>query len=314
MLSNNFTIMRLVFASMVVYSHSFAVVGIGEPVFLGRSLGTFAVDSFFALSGYLVTGSYWNTTPVQFIARRFMRIVPALLVFWVLSLLAWHYFEGYPKNESHTVNGPVWTIVWEVVLYCFLFFVGIAGLLSRHVVGAVYLGSIVLLTVIFDPLAVSQTVVGQLFLMFTAGSLIRLTQDHANIPLCGLLATVALAALYIPLTSEYLAALKANIPFAFGPVLPFDHLRWIVSVICLPYALIWFAQYMPLSYPMKDDYSYGVYLSAWPIQQIAAHLLGVAPLRIFAISMVGSLLAAFASWHLLERYAIRLSHQVPEHT
>jgi peptidoglycan/LPS O-acetylase OafA/YrhL len=64
---------------------------------------------------------------------------------------------------------------------------------------------------------------------------------------------------------------------------------------------------------MTTDFSYGLYLSAWPIQQTIEHFVlskGIAlhPLIMFAASIGVSLLAVAASWHLLERYAIRPSH------
>ena len=111
-------------------------------------------------------------------------------------------------------------------------------------------------------------------------------------------------------------AVRPAVSFLLGPVFPFEHLRWMASVMCLPYALIWVARYAPLSFPVKSDYSYGVYLSAWPIQQAATHLAKVNSVTLlafgmFAIGLTGSLLCTLASWHLLEKHAIRLSHYTP---
>jgi peptidoglycan/LPS O-acetylase OafA/YrhL len=247
-----------------------------------------------------------------------MRIAAALLVFYQLNLVVWRYFGGYPLNPTPYIDGPVWTIVWEVVLYIILLFMGIAGLLNRFVVGSVYISATVVAFVIFDPVAVTQTVVGQMFMLFLGGCLIRLTEDDVDMRLCGLIAIAVLTAFHVTPIAEQVANLKAYIPFVFGPVFPFEHLRWMTSVMCLPYALIWVARYSPLSFPVKSDYSYGVYVSAWPIQQVATHLAAVnsvalPALWIFAISLTGSLLCALASWHLLEKHAIRLSHYTLRH-
>lgn len=310
MRSDNFTLMRLAFACMVIYSHSYAVLGQPEPVFLGRSLGTFAVDSFFALSGYLVCGSFLNTSRSSFVLRRFMRIAPALFVFYQLALIAWRYCDGYPHNPTPYVNSPVWTIAWEIILYCLLFLIGITGMLDRFVIGSVYLSATVLSFVIFDPNSTTQTVVGQMFMLFTAGSLIKLVEAEIDMRLCGMIAIAVLVVLYVPQLAMSVAYLKDHIPFSFGPPFPFEHLRWMTSIVCLPYALIAIARYSPFSILIKSDYSYGVYLSAWPIQQVTVHTaLASHPLTVFLISVCLSLLAAAMSWHFLEKYAIQLSHR-----
>ena len=78
---NNFDFVRLVAASMVLYSHHFILAGRPpEPTVFGiTSFGHFAVIMFFSLSGYLVTQS-WQSDPhiFRFAMRRILRIWPAL--------------------------------------------------------------------------------------------------------------------------------------------------------------------------------------------------------------------------------------------
>lgn len=306
--SNNFTLMRLLFALLVVYSHSYATLGIDEPEFMGRTTGSFAVQAFFILSGYLVAGSFLTTSPRSYIARRVLRVVPALFIAYSLSMFAASYFDRYPQNAYHEANGPIWTITWEVLLYIILFFVGIMGLLSREIVGACYLTGVILFFAMFDLKAPHAAMV-TLFLLFGGGVLIRLTETTINMRFCGLLSIGILAALYIPVTAQVLFLLKAATPFQFGGTLRFDHLRWILSVIGFPYAIIWVARYAPFNLPVKNDYSYGVYLFAWPIQQIIVHFgLVSGPLQMFAMALPLSLLCGALSWHLVERHAIRLGH------
>ncbi|MEO8811390.1 MAG: hypothetical protein ABI376_00560, partial [Caulobacteraceae bacterium] len=58
--SNNFTVVRLVLASAVIYTHSYVAVsgsGIDRDnlgFLLGAPISTYAVDGFFFLSGFLV--------------------------------------------------------------------------------------------------------------------------------------------------------------------------------------------------------------------------------------------------------------------
>lgn len=55
---------RLFLAIAVVFSHSFNLgLGVGDPVqkFNNTTIGAISVDSFFFLSGYLITCSYLNS-------------------------------------------------------------------------------------------------------------------------------------------------------------------------------------------------------------------------------------------------------------
>ena len=86
--SNNLTALRWLAASMVLYGHSFVLLGLPEPVFMGWApmapLGGFI---FFAISGYLVAQS-WESDPdaVRFLQRRTLRIFPGLIVCIALSV------------------------------------------------------------------------------------------------------------------------------------------------------------------------------------------------------------------------------------
>lgn len=312
MRSNNFTLMRLIFAVMVIYSHSHAIIDITEPVIFARTAGAFAVQSFFAISGYLVCGSFLTTAPAGYLARRIARVFPALIVAYAFSMWAFDYFGGYPRNALHESNGPLWTITWEVLLYILLFFVGILGLLNRSAMGGAYLACIVIFLVTLDPAAPQAMMVG-LFLLFGGGAFLRLNEDSIDMRLCGGIAISALVLLYVSPAKEALFLLISAIPFVFGSSLHFDHLQWAVSLIALPYALLLLARYFPVSLPLRNDYSYGVYLFAWPIQQITVHAAAyygypLTPLKVFAVALPLSLLCGALSWHLVERHAIRLGH------
>jgi hypothetical protein len=50
-----------------------------------------------------------------------------------------------------------------------------------------------------------------------------------------------------PPTGIAISDLKSSIPFAFGPELDFDRLKWFVSLVALPFSLIWIARYAPVS-------------------------------------------------------------------
>ena len=83
---NNFDVLRLAAATLVLISHSFVVVGANEP-FVGHwPLGTLGVEIFFAISGFLVAKSWFAQPRLRsFAVKRGLRIVPALAVI-VLAL------------------------------------------------------------------------------------------------------------------------------------------------------------------------------------------------------------------------------------
>jgi peptidoglycan/LPS O-acetylase OafA/YrhL len=79
------------------------------------------------------------------------------------------------------------------------------------------------------------------------------------------------------------------------------------AALCLftAYATIW-AALVPATFLRKfnelGDYSYGIYIFAYPLQQLFVHRLPrISPLDLFAVVVPTVLTAAVASWHLLER-------------
>jgi len=91
---DNFLLLRVIAAIMVIYGHSFATSpsygahNIFVPVGLGRESGALAVDMFFVLSGFMVSASYGRRGDLyHFLLARTLRIVPALAVCVLLSAL-----------------------------------------------------------------------------------------------------------------------------------------------------------------------------------------------------------------------------------
>ena len=150
--NNNFDMLRMIFAGMVVLFHIAFVSQVPALHGLTFISSTFAVQAFFFVSGFLVTMSCERTSTLgRYFEKRFRRILPAYLVVifasaFGLSILSdfglWQYFSSaeffryvgfnsilsnftapslpgvFSNNPDHSVNGSLWTIKIEVAFYC----------------------------------------------------------------------------------------------------------------------------------------------------------------------------------------------------
>lgn len=332
---NNFHLVRLVAASAVLLSHSFPL-STGsldsEPLrkSLGCTPGSIAVDFFFAISGLLVTMSLVRRNSiVDFLRARFFRIWPALTVaiclaafiigpvFTTLSLPA--YFSSHEtwrhiaKNlvllrgidytlpgvfdanpQPHAINGSLWTLPWEVKCYLYL-------LASWIVVRMKTSEKVFRLVVI--------AVWAALF-CWHCWSMTHTTLEHSAPRLNLMFASGVAIYLYreaFVLSWRWLGA--ALVALALSAI---DlRLFGVVYVVAVPYVMLCLA-YLPrgriLHFNRLGDYSYGVYVYAFPTQQTLMCLLpalGVASL--FAASLAATLAMAVLSWHFVEKPALRLA-------
>ena len=85
--NNNTILIRLLLSLTVFYSHFFAVYGLKEPSIPSgiHSLGWYAVNMFFFISGILVAQSFKNRDVLTYISARILRIMPAYLCSLVIT-------------------------------------------------------------------------------------------------------------------------------------------------------------------------------------------------------------------------------------
>ncbi|MBP0994770.1 acyltransferase [Enterobacter hormaechei] len=108
----------------------------GNPIpYLER--GAFGVDLFYIISGFIIyisSGNKEGNTPVKFIAKRFFRIYPLMIVAWVIGMTfvfnyngVWEFFsplllvyQNYnglaPQFGTHAMGTP-WTLAYELLFY-----------------------------------------------------------------------------------------------------------------------------------------------------------------------------------------------------
>ena len=165
--------LRLFLAGLVLVSHTIQLSTSGQDP-LGRftgsyvDLSTVAVDGFFALSGFLIAGSYLSSPSVgRYLRRRALRILPGfwvclLVTAGVLAPLSWwherHTLSGFPVSgpdsaaayvwsnagllirefyiagafDGHVVNGSLHTLFYEFACYLMVAVIGVLGVLRRR--------------------------------------------------------------------------------------------------------------------------------------------------------------------------------------
>lgn len=281
---NNFDALRVIGAFLVLISHQFALSGRREPSVVGEhSFGNLGVLIFFSISGYLVTSSWLKDPSVpRFAARRALRIAPALCVAipLILAVITALGLRGFPGNPRHLTNGSLWTIPYEVYCYALLLVAGIAT--QRN--------AIVLAVGIFGYFLLSGLQSGTSFLayfglFFAAGSLLRSFPYLRKAPPTVLFLVLGYTLVRTGQTRLGLAFIVPPLTVAVG-VQSWPGLRDISNI---------------------GDLSYGIYIYAWPVQQIGVAFMGrqTPYFELLSFTVPVTLALAAASWHLIEKKALR---------
>lgn len=339
---NNFDFLRFSLASLVIFSHSFALLSgsnATDPLHrLTRgqiTLGELAVDGFFILSGFLVTHS-WTRSPAlgTFLLKRASRIYPGFIVVTVLSALlifpiAYRFPFGtmpngllgsqalslvtlraaeppgaFPQNAIHAVNGSLWSIPFEAWCYVGTAACGLAGAIrNRKVILALLVSStLVSLAFVLWNLNPGAKILGVIFgwprlwarmlPYFLSGMVFYLYQDRIRYTTLG--------------------ALGAALALALASAVP--HGWSIAGPWCGAYLLLWLAFNRTVAlngWGKYGDFSYGIYLYAFPLQQLIIHEFRPAhPLLLFSFSLPASVVLGALSWHGVEKCFVR-RHRKP---
>jgi peptidoglycan/LPS O-acetylase OafA/YrhL len=108
---NNFDVLRLSAAALVLVSHSFALTGRHEPL-APHTLGTVGVEIFFVVSGFLVTRSWVGDPSFRaFMGKRIRRIFPGLIAAVLATGLVFGAIYSTSSRDAisrHAIPGPIW--------------------------------------------------------------------------------------------------------------------------------------------------------------------------------------------------------------
>ena len=335
---NNLTALRWFAACLVLYGHAHAFLGLPEVLFMQIvPMGLLGVYIFFAISGYLVAQS-WSRDPhvLRFMAKRALRIFPGLVVCTLLSVLvlgplltsldANAYWQnehtlGYLSNIAlyisyhlpgvfannawpHAVNGSLWSLPVEFFMYMLLALIGLVGALVQAALNiqratAWLVGGMSLL---FIALAA-------LWALPTQEAMVVYRTDLRHIPMCGVYFMVG-ASLYCFQWEKHFTL--SNVLLALVAWLSLSHrTQWfaMASWLVLPFVVMAFglARHPWLGRMHTRDYSYGIYIYAFPVQQTVASFWPQMPLTAYLLSTVVITVAlAATSWHFVEKPALKL--------
>ena len=302
--------MRLLMAIVVIYSHSFALLGLPQPEILGIDIGTVAVRVFFALSGYLITRS-WARDPSlrDFTAKRALRLLPALAVAILYGKAALVYTGGFPHTVSPYVNGSLWTIPWEITCYIACAGAGLLGLLRADRFRLFFAGCWIVVIAQLTKTGPDPHGLVWLLLYFLTGSFMAVYETDLPIRTLGRVSGVILAAGGLV---EWLAPaiVVTKVEAFLIPPFVLSMLWQIGMTLGISFLALYLGKHTRVTIPVRQDYSYGLYVFAWPTQQMLINA-GVLskwsePDLLFLVSLTAVLPLAVMSWHLVEKRALRL--------
>jgi len=321
---NDFDALRLAAALAVVIGHAWPLTGLHPPpTVLGFPVYTLAVYVFFAISGHLVASSWRRDPhPGRFLARRALRILPALVVVVVLTALVvgplvttldarayfaspstWAYLTNvtlvagydlpgvFADNPVSAVNGVLWTLGPEFL--CYLAVLAIGSLPRRARIPVALAATAALVVLSFASPWPDWTPAFRAAVFFAGGAALAVLRRF-RLPL------VAGALVLIAWGGVALSVPELALPAAWLALPPLVIAAGRASTPGLR------------TVGVVGDLSYGSYLWGFLVQQVVVQLAPGLPLGAdVAIVVVATLAIAAASWHLVERRALALKPSGP---
>ncbi len=340
--SNNFHFLRFLAASSVMIGHGYNLNGLPDLIeqksFGLYPTGLIAVYIFFIISGYCIVQSRVNSdSTTSYLIKRILRIFPGLaaaLFFSVFIIGAFtteyslsqylttretysffKHLKLYPfapatlpgvftHNPHVEVNGSLWTLAYEFTMYLFVI-VAVALFRSRWNLFTTLFALFLVVYgfntdffsahIILPVLHLSLNPLVNFGIYFVLGMLFYIYRDFIPLNARGaVLALVFWLGMY-PLSSTlgYLPLIAINCARFFS----------------LTYLVMYLSSIKgPLnSFGKNGDYSYGIYIYSFPIQQVVFQYLG-SSLEVYQQILLSFLLVlplAWFSWHYIEKPALR---------
>ncbi len=278
------------------------------------TIGHIGVMIFFIISGFLITQSYERASnPITFLKARVLRIFPGLFFVLLLTVFVlgpsltklpnqeyfslkstYDYFKnitlfnmvytlpGMFENNAfpNTVNGSLWTLVYEFLCYFVVLLLGFIKLFRKEVIVILFITSSILYL---------NGTINEFFTYFSAGMLAYMFKEKIVL-------------------NSFISHFSTII--AIGCIIFYEPFLLPLISICVMYTVmsLVYDKTVNINGSKFGDLSYGTYVYAFPIQQSVTYFFGghMYWWMNFLISLPITLFFAAISWHLIERHALKL--------
>jgi peptidoglycan/LPS O-acetylase OafA/YrhL len=335
--ANNFDIIRIIFAWLVIVSHSYVLLGnkgcdpLCECTNHYINLSYFGVKGFITISGFLIFKSLERSPNVlDYLWKRLLRIYPGLMIVLLLSIgMAYWIYQPYQpffkfpneatnyilnnltlyhnqwrihgvfdKNANTAINGSLWTMGFEFFFYLVLLvlfpirkFRPLIIALLIITIGILFYGNLFHIeTLKHVNFKLRVDLIFELGFFFMIGALIS-TLDWKKIPQRNLLALIAIICSFIVILY------KLN-PIWLG-------FSWPYLVLYIGQGSSRLADWI---HSTIEDPSYGIYLYAFPVQQLIIYCFQPSVMVLLWTSTIASFLLGIASWKLIEKKMLRFKN------
>lgn len=335
--SNNFNFLRLLFATLVILSHSPELIDgnrnreLLTQIFHTISFGELAVDGFFLLSGFLIVKS-WHLKPeaAPFLFNRILRIYPGYIVASVICVfvigmfgadnletyvaninLKWFIkglinltppsandvFNGWPYKA---LNGAMWTIRYEFYCYLTVLALGLLGVISNRYYWLLF-SVLIAALFIYSKTAISVTLFN---LQFSLESPIYRLGAFFSVGGC----------YYLFFEKLKLTVITISISFVFLALALFSNTYSEIVLAVVGGALLFSFANANIKHLNRfqtlPDVSYGLYLYAWPVQKMLIfYVPSISPWTVFGMATVLCIGLGWFSWTFVEKPFMNLKNQ-----
>lgn len=333
--NNNLNLIRLLAASAVTYSHAYILTGhpASEPWFVltaTQTLAYLAVFVFFVISGLLISRSFdQNPNVAYYLGSRALRIYPALILTLLLCALplgmalthltTTEYLQSpgvvryvfdnlklsinyelpgvFSRNlVTKSVNGSLWTLAFEVYAYLMVMAFGLLGLLQNRN--------------LFNFVCVMLVLI---YMKEPAGFLLAPSEWEAPmyVPLAGFLFGAFVYVNRCQIECRLWYCMLALVIYYIFRDSEFHRVLFTMAVGYTTLTL-GFHPKLQLKAVLENDYSYGIYVYSFPVQQMIISLMpNLRPVQHFFLATLAIFPLAYLSWHVLEKPSLKLKRYLP---
>lgn len=335
---NNFDFLRLFFASLVIVSHSFPLVGDYdlEPLrYLTNSrydLGGIAVHCFFVISGYLIFQSVERSSNfLNYFWKRILRLYPAFIIMTLvtMAIIPFIYEGSTPLLENQSflsyfprqitlfnlqqniegvfthlpyigINGSLWTIRYEFTMYIL---VGLLFFVKKEWRLFALISFFIIcyaIQILYHPEFLNKRIFEKIYL-----------HSPSFYHLGTFFSAGAILSYFIKQLKTWGDITISLSILCIITSIYFDIYHYVAPIL-LPIAVIGFGisstPFINKVGKAFGDISYGVYIYGWPIQQILIYTLDLNAYQLILPSLLISFFIGWISWHIVEKRALKLKN------